>query len=690
MAETVRDKAGKLWTYKGTGDRNDKNNWYETPPLPAGTYEPSDLENTIQEMHPDVSVGTRMLLKNLANSPEASLAYIQKEYPQLQVKAEGDQIKMKRPEEKDWRVLDPQTGAFSKDILMDVGDVGYDTLAGLLSGAAATGGAALAAPSGPGAIAAGATAGGASSAALEALRQKLGQKAGIPQEVSGSDVALQGAIGTAAPALLGTGASKSLLMEGLKKTAPAIMEASSGVPKEAISAYFKSPKAIDTLAKEGVNERAEVIHEQMRSGLARGKQLAGEELQNSVEAATTPVNISKAKQRFDDLIAELEKKPGKNSEDRAVLQGLKAKRNKIFEMENPDYEDQLREYKMSKEAFDEEARVQKLYEEAEAKRAQEAAAETQEKLKKTLEQLGVSDKNGELTQILKDTGHSPEAQAALLRKAGVDEQTITQIIQPTKTDITYSTKSFQMKEPPEFIETPDDISAAHAFSTIQERLKEAADYDPKSSLLPRNSTEDVVSKRIKNAAAQAYQDVNQGLEEATQGWSKQAKDTYKRFSTFQRTLDRDFSSPEKTYKTLSNIYGGDKRYLMKQLDDIKAMTGGEVDLTPAMEEFAAVKTLGDAPWMPYSSKGTTSTSRTAGGGAAGALLGGGVAKLTGQSPFLGATAGGAIGAVAGGPKAIKAYIKAGKALQQMTPEAAKRAEPALLLQQYLKNKSEEE
>lgn len=576
-------------------------------PLPAGTYEPSDLETTIQEMHPDVSVGTRMLLKNLSNSPEASIAYIKQEYPQLQVKAEGDQIKMKRPEERDWRVLDPQTGVFSKDILMDVGDVGYDTLAGLLSGAAATGGAALAAPSGPGAIAAGATAGGASSAALEALRQKIGQKAGIPQEVSGSDVALQGAIGTAAPALLGTGASKSLLAEGIKKTAPAIMEASSGVPKEAISAYFKSPKAIDTLAKEGVNERAEVIHEQMRSGLARGKQLAGEELQNSVEATTTPVNISKAKQRFDDLIAELEQKPGKNSEDRAVIQGLKAKRDKIFEMENPNFEEEARRYKMMKEA---------------------------------------PPGDVESTRIL--------------------------------------------EEPREFIETPDEISAAHAFSTIQERLKEAADYDPRSSLLPRNATEDVVSKRIKNAAAQAYQDVNKGLEEATQGWSKQAKDTYKRFSTFQRTLDRDFATPEKTYKTLANIYGGDKRYLMKQLEDIKAMTNGEVDLTPAMEEFAAVKTLGDAPWMPYSSKGTTSTSRTAGGGAAGALIGGGAAKLTGQSPFLGAAAGGALGAVAGGPKAIKAYIKAAKYLQQTTPEAAKRAEPALLLQQYLKNKSEEE
>lgn len=172
----------------------------------------------VEEMHPLITAKDRFVIQNFANKPEVGVEYLQKKYPDLQVKLDpkDGRMLMKTPTEKEFRVLDPNTGFFSSDFLNDASDLAYSGLATGLQTAASVPGALVG--SVPGAIAAG----GATGAGLEALRQKLGQYYGLPQEVSGKDVLTSGAVGAAIPA---AGAAVNGITQLAAKTAPSWMPA---------------------------------------------------------------------------------------------------------------------------------------------------------------------------------------------------------------------------------------------------------------------------------------------------------------------------------------------------------------------------------------------------------------------------------------------------------------------------------
>lgn len=698
MPEIVKFKSdGKLYQYNGTGDRGDRNSYtpYTGTPFPAGSVEGMP-ESTAQEMHPEITAGTRLLLKNLSTSPEASAAYIRQEYPGMQVRTQNGQLQMKRPEEPVWRVLDPDTGFFSKDILNDAGDIIGDTTTGVLSGLAATAAGGAAAPSGPGAIAAAMGAGGASSAGLEATRQKLGQRLGIPQEMNWGDVGIQGAVGTAAPLLMGAGGAKDVLKQGVKsqaltdilqrgvvptavgRAAPVVGEAMSGVPAPVIKTYFNRMPVIDKKIAEGVSQPSEQVQKDIDTAFSQAISKTGGELERMNEASQIPVDITSVKGKIDEVIRELEGKKFKNEDEINALNQLKAERDKAFQMQNPNYEDELRQNAMAKENYNQELK-------AESARQSLEASRKQAELQKVLKELGIPE--AEITRVISDVADPEKAAADLLRNKGVDDGTITEILGPES-----ATKALNLAEPQKFVQVPDQVTAAEAFELQRDRVKNLANYSQRQSLKPRNAAESLFDQRFQNAASAAYQELNQQLEQATQGSSQSLKDKYKELIGLRNSLDRYFSTPDKTYDTLSKIHTGDKKYLLEQLDKVDSLTGGKLGLRQTAEDFAAAKYFENPAWFPLSGNSTTSTSRTAGAGLAGGMLGAGAAKLAGGSPFMGAMIGSTAGATLGGPKMLKQYIKAARAAanaSEKIPEKAKRGEAAMILQQYLQNKSEE-
>lgn len=166
-------------------------------------------DSVVEEMHPNFSTADRLIVKNFAGNNQAAVNYLQKQHPDLEIKTKefSDKILARKRDgsEKDYKVLDPDTGFFSTDFLRDVGDIGFDIASGVGTGAATAAGGIFGA--GVGSIPAAAAAGAASSAGLEAGRQGLGKMFGIEQDIDMGDVGFAGAAGALSPLLLGTGAT---------------------------------------------------------------------------------------------------------------------------------------------------------------------------------------------------------------------------------------------------------------------------------------------------------------------------------------------------------------------------------------------------------------------------------------------------------------------------------------------------
>lgn len=244
---------------------------------------------TIEEKHPEITLKQRAIVKNLAQSPETGAAFLQQEGFETQLK--NGNIYVRRPGELSFKALDP-----SGFDVQDITDVAYDIPAGVATGAATAAGGLVG--NIPGAIASGA----ASAGGLEALRQKLGQYAGIPQDVSGKDVGVSAALGGVSPLLFGTGATaaqiakagispqsqRSLVTRGIEKSFPTIARGTSGVPKEAIQTYMQRTPEVEALIAEGPDAAAnlsEQTHRQIQDQFFTKKKEVGKALETSVKGS---------------------------------------------------------------------------------------------------------------------------------------------------------------------------------------------------------------------------------------------------------------------------------------------------------------------------------------------------------------------------------------------------------------------
>jgi hypothetical protein len=273
----------------------------------------NEFGTTKQEMHPEISMKDRWIAKNFAQSPEKQVEYLRQQYPQLEIeRSKQGQIRAKAKGERDWRVLDPNTGFFSSDFVGDLGDVGFDIYSGASEGAAATlGGIKGAAASlpllGTGAIPGAMLAGGAATAGNEAIRQKLGQYLGIPQDVDAQDVAIAGGIGAAAPGLLGAGPARGALpvagayaRKAMGSGLAGLGSKMSGVPKDVLMNYGDKGirDQVTKLEKEGITDFAGAAFDKITNYVESNKDRAAKELIGAIEGAGKQADIGSAKGAF--------------------------------------------------------------------------------------------------------------------------------------------------------------------------------------------------------------------------------------------------------------------------------------------------------------------------------------------------------------------------------------------------------
>lgn len=217
-----------------------------------------------EEMHPDISFMDRAVVKNFGQGTESSAKYLQEKHPNLDIKPFGDRVLIKDKNASEWKVLDPDTGFFSKDILNDAGDIVYDIGSGIAQGAALAGGTLVGTPL------TGIAANAATGAASEALRQGLGKAIGIDNKLDQGvkDTLTVGAISGLAPS-----AVKGLVKTALaaKKAAKGGVKFLTGVTDDAINVLRDNPNVITDAEKNGIGHYLESKSNAMMSKVNEAK-----------------------------------------------------------------------------------------------------------------------------------------------------------------------------------------------------------------------------------------------------------------------------------------------------------------------------------------------------------------------------------------------------------------------------------
>lgn len=160
-----------------------------------------DVEN---KQHDNIGFGTRLKIKNLANTNEEKIYMLKQRFPEYDVREKNGEVVVRAPGEASFSKLDP-SGFQLNDLVADAGDILWDVGAGAVEGVGAAAGFLAGAAGGPvGAIAGGAAGGAAAGAGMETLRQGL--RASQDLEFSGDDITTSALFGGAAGPLLGSGA----------------------------------------------------------------------------------------------------------------------------------------------------------------------------------------------------------------------------------------------------------------------------------------------------------------------------------------------------------------------------------------------------------------------------------------------------------------------------------------------------
>lgn len=266
---------------------------------------PSQVDSgIIQEMHPAFSKADRALIKNLGTNLSQGVQYLKEKYPKMEVDIQEGQIVGKKKGEEKWRVLDPNTGFISQDILNDVTDIGVDLARGAAAVPAMTFGGAVGGP--VGAAAAGAVAMGGS----EALREKLGQALGLPnRDLDKLKIGLEATLGAAGPlAEKGAGVAYRVVT---RQIAPSKAEALTGVSSEIWKRVLEDPKKVMKLESDpaAFEQVLREVSETATQGMLKRKSDVGSQFGKIMKDAGDRgemVDVAAVKRVFDKPIAEAE------------------------------------------------------------------------------------------------------------------------------------------------------------------------------------------------------------------------------------------------------------------------------------------------------------------------------------------------------------------------------------------------
>jgi len=521
-----------------------------TAPAPTKKAVPA-----VEEMHPDVSWSDRAIVKNFAQSPETGAGYLNQQGFETEIR--NGNIYVRKPNEDKFKALDP-----SGFDVQDITDMGFDIPAGVATGAAtAAGGLAL---NIPGAIGAGA----ASSSGLEGLRQGIGKYLGIPQDISGKDMAVAGALGGASPILFGTGATaaqmlksgvipstqRSLVTKGIEKAFPYVGRASSGVPVKAIKTYMQETGTVDALIKQGPDVAAQIsnkMHGEIKEQFFQKKKEIGEALSTQIKGGDNLIPTS------------------------AIFAPL-------------------------------------------------------------------AERHAELVASQRFKTPSGKAEAKALKK------TITGLLKGLPVEVTPNT-AWELQDTLKQLSNYNNVKG-----TMQSR------FGPSAS---------GAEKTLADAAAKAYKNVNQELENAA--GAAGLKKEYTDASRLQEKLQKYFNTPEATERTLMSLDAKSKGAARKTVSEFeKLVSPPGANISKQADLLNSYSYFQDPELLPISSGGTTSTSRSIGISSAFEALGG----LAGPK---GAQVGRATGNVLGGPAAIKQIVKKGKTIGKALGAGPARTSPWL-------------
>lgn len=575
----------------------------------------------IQEMPEDISFYDRFVAKNLAQNKEKQINYLQQKYPEREFALDkGQVITRPRGASGAFQVLDPE-GFDIQDITDVLTDVGAGVAEAAATAAGAVGGAALG--GGIGALPGAAAAGGAAGAGLEALRQYAGKMAGIPQDVSGSDVAISGAFGAASPFLFGSGAAakkiteagaKSVLKEATEQTARRLSELGAG--------------------KQQIQDIAEKLAKKGAEMFGQSGQLGAEIAEKGIAGAGLQRGTAKLGKLFTGVEDDVFERAVKNT-------------------------DQI---KMIDEVGEDIAANQQFHalEEAITNQRMSVGQQINEYVRNSGEFIDlkpVKDRIFKAINKLESKGSLKDIE-----------------IQKLKALREMRDKAFGTfdESTGEFLGyLPDKVDAADAFE-IKETLTSMADF-ASDKFRPDKKSSD---KAIATIASNAYGDVTNAISskiqkapELNQKFKQVLKDAdYLRNNARNKKsvagyMDED-AFDTKGYNLLKKVgYGRDDKNLRK-LTELDARYG--TNTSELSKDLAAHNLVENAGWVARSGEGATSTSRTL----QGQVIGGGLGAFIGSQMNaeggrpLGGVAGLALGGLLTSPRAFMNYMKASGLAQQ--------------------------
>mgnify|MGYP007100055573 CR=1 FL=1 len=634
------------------------------------------VPQVIQEMHPNISMKERLVAKNLATNPEAQVKYLKKQHPDMDIRLEGGQILAKTKEDKDYKVLDPDTGFFSKDFLYDLGDLGYDIPAGMLTGAATTAGAAAGglgaglptagAGAIPGALAGGAAAGAATSGGLETLRQGLGKAAGIEQDFDPLQIGIATATGGLAPFV------PPAIKAGAIKAAPKIVQGLTNIPAIATEELIQNWDKLKALGQTGATTLSEDAYKLLAQYLEQQKSAAGKAIGETLKSTGQKIGLDRVKGVIDDMLARLNELGGEHPTEAIYgkMGALKNLYDKIFKIKTPSAAQQFDDFITQQEKNLAEGQkipigpikekymsmineLKKLQAEAPTPAINQKIKALEDSYNRLFTYKGKEKVLEEGFQEVSDPLMYGQMKKVPIQKE-VEKEVVKEVSEASP-EMLYQLKNdlqgFGGKINPYVPYSKRYLNEANApqLFDIQKTLDNMVSYGGEGL-----TTE--AKDLLEQAAIGGRKIINEELDRVTNGMSQQAKDKFKAIVKRIETLNRGFSSPQKTLMSLSSPNAQSRKFVMKEVGDI-AKEGGP-DITPQARMILADKYYGNPASDALSIGGTTATATSNKAASLGATLGG----LLGYK--IGGPVGGGFGAGAGGfagrylsaPSAVKGIM----------------------------------
>jgi hypothetical protein len=563
---------------------------FEAAPSSAAD-KPTDL-NTIQEMPDYISLKDRFVAKNFASTPEKQLEYLKQQHPDKEWALANGEVVTRAKGDPNWKVLDPNNvmNPISSDLGYDLLDLPMDTLSGAVQKTATTagflGGAMVPLPGTAmvGASGASALAGGG----MEAVKQGIGQIAGIPDNMNANVIKNQAAFGAVNPLLFGVdkvptealSAARGIPKRIMDKVGPEAVQFMTGIEPEIQQNYLKQKAFLQNIAAnngqfgmlQGIRDKANSTMDNYLSNL--GQKIGG-------MMGDKKVNPQAAMSPLKNEIARIESDPEANKFNGQTLGVLKNRFDQLFQLNKPRVPDL--------NTIPEAQPILSDIEKAAALKAEQTPANLTSTIENNLpakqSAFPVYEPGQEsfLSDVNKFARGNVDQDLAAIQKSSNELALAASQKASAERDAYLKQKLAELEAlKNKYTQTHynDEISMKKLFEIQQQsKLMDRRLTDPMANL---TEAERAVSKPISNT----YHSINGILNDATGGASQEAKDAYGNFVHIKDRVQPGFKTDQATYNTIVDTGKKGKTELAAQLQNLS--DNGVMDLS---KDFDNLRTL---------------------------------------------------------------------------------------------------